>query len=327
MADTNITGSAASAPAGMYATYSSLLDRIGRHLHGIRSGFSSDQTNNIEDCIEDGLADVYNAHNWSFFRPIKTLSMTAPYTTGTIAISSGTVELTTGTWPSWAADGVLAVSNQYYEVASRTDDDTIVLEDTSVTVAAGTSYSLARPIYDLDASVEAIKGDMWYEQGQDDGYPVIQERALSQVLTWLQNDPYNDRPTKFALWAKDFDATEGSKRQLVVYPTPNAAYVYKAEMILRPTKISAVNQYPVGGEVLGAVITEACLAAAERNFDEQPGPHTQRFQELLAAAIKSDQEKTAPTRLGPDDPRDERRPYTLSRAQRMGITSINGVAQ
>jgi hypothetical protein len=85
----------------------------------------------------------------------------------------------------------------------------------------------------------------------------------------------------------------------------------------------------VGGETLTQVITEACLAAAEDNFEEQEGRHTKRFQELLPLAIAADMEKSSPTSLGRDAPRDERRngsSYWL-RSSRIGTVSIDGTDQ
>jgi hypothetical protein len=129
----------------MVASYSMLTDRVGHFLHGIRTGFDSDQLDNIEQCIRDGLHDVYSAHPWSFFRPIAEITTTAPYTTGTVSIVAGVVTLTGGTWPTWAATGVLKISNGYYEVDSRDSSTQITLEDTSVAAAALTTYELGRP--------------------------------------------------------------------------------------------------------------------------------------------------------------------------------------
>ena len=88
-----------------------------------------------------------------------------------------------------------------------------------------------------------------------------------------------------------------------------------------------VNQYPVGGETLSQVITEACLAAAEHNFDDTESVHEKRFLELLPLAVMADQEKSSPTSLGPDSPRGERRrvsDYWL-RSSRIGTPSLDGV--
>jgi len=308
----------------MPASYSSLLERVGHQLFGIRSSFSDDQTTDIEECIKDGLHDVYAAHRWSFFRPVKEITTTAPYDTGTVTVVDGVVTLATGTFPSWAAVGVLKVDSDYYDVDTRDGDNQITLEDTSVDVDAGTSYELGRPEYDLPTAFEAIEGDLAYEPGQSDFYPPVRQKHDGEIRRLRQDDPYHDRPIYYGIRTVEFDPTVGSRRRISLYPTPDATYVFKARMKLRATMIDEVNQYPVGAESLTQVITEACLAAAERNYDEQEGRHTKRFQELLPLAIAADQEMTSPTSLGPDAPRGENAD-TISRSVRMGDVTLDGV--
>jgi hypothetical protein len=98
-------------------------------------------------------------------------------------------------------------------------------------------------------------------------------------------------------------------------------------MILRPTMVDADNPYPVGGETLAAVITQACLSAAESNLDDTEAVHTKRFLELLPLAVRADQEKSSPTTLGPDASRSGRistSNYWL-RSARLGAVSLDGV--
>jgi hypothetical protein len=297
---------------GMLAGYTSLLERVGHHLFGLRSGFSADQTTDIEECIRDGLHDVYAAHS------------TAPYTTGTITVASGVVTLSGGTFPSWAAVGVLKLSNEYYDVNTRDGDTQITLEDTSVAQATAASYELGRPEYDLPTGFEAIEGDLTYEPGQSDFYPPVRQKHDGEIRRLRQDDPYHDRPVHYGIRTVEFDPTVGSRRRLSLYPTPDAAYVFKARMKLRSTMIDETNQYPIGAEMLSQVIVEACLAAAERNYDEEEGRHTKRFMELLPLAIAADQEVTSPTSLGPDAPRGEDAD-SIARSVRMGDVTINSV--
>ena len=314
----------------MVASYSSLLERVGHYLFGIRNSFSADQITDIEDCIKDGLHDIYTAHPWSFFRPVEDISTTAPYATGTVTIAAGVVTLSGGTFPSWAADGILKVSNSYYSVASRGGNTQLTLDDTSVTVASASAFELGRPEVELSSSFEAISGDsdLTYYPDQNQLYPPIQQRHDRQIRTWQQDNPYYDRPIFYSVRTVEFDPTVGSRKRLALYPTPDAAYVLRVPMILRPTMIDSTNQYPVGGETLAQVILEACLAAAERNFDEENKRHTERFQQLLPLAIRADLEKSSPTSLGPDMPKGERGrgiydDYWL-RSSRIGTLTLDG---
>jgi hypothetical protein len=310
----------------MVASYSSLLERVGHFLFGIRSSFSADQTSDIEECIRDGLHDVYSAHSWSFFRPTKLITTTAPYSTGTVTIASGVVTLagTGAVFPSWAAYGVLEVDDEYYEVSTRDSNAQITLDDTSVTAAAGSTYELTQQEYDLPTGFEAIEGSLTYERGMADGYPPVEFRHDEEIRKRQQDDPWTDHPRYFSVRTVEFDATVGSRRRLVFYPTPDVAYVLKARMKLRATMIDATNQYPVGGEAITQLIVEACLAAAERNYDEEAKQHTRRFMEMLPLAIQADMEMTSPTTLGSDAPR-ERNGYLMSRSALVGAITLNGV--
>lgn len=315
---------ARSAANSMLASYSGLVERVGHFLFGIRSGFSSDQTSDIEECIGDGLRDVYAAHNWSFFNPTKIITTTAPYATGTVTVASGVVTLSGGTFPSWAAYGVLEVDNEYYEVSTRDSGTQLTLEDTSVDADAGSAYELTQQEYDLPTGFEAIVGPLTYELGKADLYPPVTFRHDDEIRKRLQDDPYTDHPLYYSIRTVEFDPTVGSRRRLVFYPIPDAAYNLKAKMKLRATMIDSTNQYPVGGELIAQLIVEACLAAAERNYDEEAKQHTRRYMEMLPLSIAADQEFSSPTTLGRDAPTGETVRY-ITRASLMGDVSLDGV--
>lgn len=320
------------ATGGMVASYSSLLERVGHFLFGIRTGYSSDQTTDIEECIKDGLRDVYASHEWSFFRPIEDITTTAPLSTGTVEVTLGVVTLTGSTFPTWAADGTIKFGGNYYSVASYDTTTQITLDDLTADADALTTYEIARPEIPLDAAFEAVSNDsdLTYYPDQNELYPPVRQRHDQAIRAWQQDDPYFDRPVFYSVRTVEFDPTVGSRKRLAFYPTPDAAYVLRVPMILRPTMIDVTNQYPVGGETLAQVITEACLAAAERNFDEKDGKHTSRYMQHLPLAIVNDMQKSSPTSLGADMPRDERRrsgmyeDYYSAREQRIGTISLGG---
>jgi hypothetical protein len=245
----------------MTVSYSSLLERVGHFLFGLRTGFSSDQTDDIEMCIEDGLRRVYTAHNWSFFRPVKT-----------------------------------------------------------ITTASGT-YSYALP-----TGYESIETEMHYAPGESDFYPPVRERHDSEVRKLQQDneDTDYDRPRYFSVRTVEFDRTVGSRKQLILYPTPDAIYVLYARMTLRPVMIDDTHQYPVGGEQLAAVILESCLYSAEVNMDDNVGLHAKQFMELLPLAIQADLLSSSPRTLGSDAPSGE--PYydLESRKIQMGAITFDG---
>ena len=384
-----------SASTTMQASYYSLVERVGHFLFGKRTGMTADQRADVLQCIQDGLHDVHNAHSWSFFRPIEPITTTAPYktgtvtvdsgvvrlsggtfpswaavgvvkltdsyhqvstrdsntqvtlgttspssttyTTGTVVIASGVVTLTDGTFPSWAASGVLKVGSTYYDVDTRDSDTQVTLTDLTVNEASSAytlfksqSFELGRPQYDLPTGFEAIEHDIVFEPGDTECFPAISQASDRSIRSMRQHDPCYDRPRHYGIRTVEFDPTVGSRRRLVLYPTPDKEYFLKARMRLRPTMVDPINEYPIGGEALSQLFVEACLAAAERNFDEGTGEHSRRAAEMLPLAIKADQEMTSPKSLGPDGSEflSDRPDYTtLSRAHRMGEVTFNGVVQ
>jgi hypothetical protein len=149
-----------------------------------------------------------------------------------------------------------------------------------------------------------------------------------------QNNPYFDRPVFYSVRTVEFDPTVGSRKRLAFHPLPDAAYVLRVPMILRPTMLDSTNQYPVGGETLAQLIVQACLMSVELDFyekkeDGDAGRHTRRFQQMLPLAIRADLEKSSPTSLGPDCPRGESRDYgawdcDYARAARIGSLTLDG---
>ncbi|TXG78458.1 hypothetical protein E6Q11_00945 [Candidatus Dojkabacteria bacterium] len=317
---------------GAAVSYYSLLERVGHYLFGIRSGFSSDQTTDISDCINDGLRRVYSAHDWSFLHPVADVVTTAPYATGTVTIAAGVVTLTGGTFPSWAASGVLQVNNQYYSVASRGSNTQITLDTTSLTIATASSYQLARPEIPLDASFDSVSNDsdLTYYPSPECWYPPVRWRHDSTIRQLEGSNPEFDRPVFYSVRTSTFDPTVGSRKVLALYPAPDQVYTLRVPMILRPVLLDGTNLYPIGGEILSQVILEACLAAAEHNFEEREHVHEKRFQELIGLAIRDDQERSSPTSLGPDSPRGERGGFGVVdyeyrlREQRMGRLTFDG---
>lgn len=118
-----------------------------------------------EHAVRTTYRDLPGKHEWKYLRRRGQLVTTAPYSTGTVAYdhtggsSERMVTLTSGTWPSWAAYGILIISGVAYNITSRVSDSVITLEETTnpgSDVASGTEYSLARRLYPLPVAFRRI---------------------------------------------------------------------------------------------------------------------------------------------------------------------------
>lgn len=111
--------------------------------------------------VQLAYSNMMSQRNWTYYYHIGSINTVAYYATGTIAYthSTKTATLTGGTWPSWAADGVLVIDSVPYPVASRTSGSDIVLVDANnpgADVASGTVYSIYRETYTLPVDFGAM---------------------------------------------------------------------------------------------------------------------------------------------------------------------------
>ena len=327
------TSSATSGPV----SYLVLKERVGHYLFGAESGasFYKDQLTRIGYCISDGLRRVYSMYEWSFFKPVVDVVTTAPYSTGTVVVTNGVVTLTGGTFPSWAASGIFMVNKKYYSVASRDGNTQITLDTLTVNVASASAYSLARPVIPMDAAFDSIANDsdLAYYPGDDQWYPAASQRGDALIRKLEAENPEFSRPCFYSVRTDRFDPAVGSRKSLAFYPAPDAVYTLRVPMILRPVDLDDSNPYPIGAEMLSQVILEACLAAAEHNYEEREHVHEKRFQELIVLAIDRDKDRSTPTSLGPDAPRGEFGKHNVfdydyrTREQRIGRLTIGGQIQ
>lgn len=106
----------------------------------------------IRTAIHKAYSEVTTLRDWAYYHVHGRVITSAPYSTGTVTSSSGTVTLTGGTWPSWAALGAyIRIGEEIARVASRTSDTVLVL-DASVGLKGNVTsqpYTLYRTVYPL----------------------------------------------------------------------------------------------------------------------------------------------------------------------------------
>jgi len=301
---------ARAADAGLESDWDSLRKEVADFLGWTRddSGWSSDEVTRLAAIIKSGLLQVYFpqrarpelSYTWSWMRPAATIETVAPYSTGTVTVVSGVVTLSGGTFPSWAADGELTVSGGTYAVDTRDDNTQVTLEDTSVDVDAGTTYTLSRPTYELPSTFGgSFDGNLHYKPGTNVLWPPVKIVSDQQIRRRRQDDTTADRPLYASVRPVTFDPTTGQRWEITFYPTPNNVYELQGRYTVVPTMLSAVNKYPLGGVAMSEVFVESCLAIAEQRLNDQViGPHTKRFEALLEGAIANDAEAHAPDTLG-----------------------------
>lgn len=180
---------------------------------------------------------------WSFYYQRGRLSTVAPYSTGTVAYthSTRTLTLTSGTWPTWAANGVVAISNVAYDVQTRTSNTALVLSSTSnpgADVAAGTSYTIYRDTYPLPSDFLAM--DQAVAVGSSVAYP-----EYVHPREWLLPQQTQQSPGTPRAFTITRDPDDPGTMAVRFHPAPDAAYSFDFVYHARPRPL-LIDDYSTG---------------------------------------------------------------------------------
>lgn len=263
----------------------------GRNQHT----WSREETAKITRAVRFGESQFYKPpkvdgdppHLWSFLQPRLSVLFNAPYDTGTVAIASGIVTLTGGTWPSWAADGYLVVDGVGYTVASRTSNSVIVLDDTTVTVSSGAEYTLQQWQYTLpDDFGGFVEPTLSYRPNSNKFWDIARV-DVSEIMRLRQNEIAVDLPVYAVCPVNSTSASEGQRFEMLLYPTPSEDTYIEGEYIAAQNSTTDSLPYAMG-TVHSDCLLASCLAAAEVERDGRHGVRWEIFLERLMAAIAHD---------------------------------------
>lgn len=274
------------------------------------TAWDSNFSTRVDMCVDIGCRWVYEpsvlpkeftVHIWSFMQPkLARFTLNAPYDTGDIEIVDGVVTGSGTSFPSWAADGEIVVNGVSYTVASRSSGTSLTLDDTSVTVAAGSSYTLQQVDYVLPDLFGGFRGDLYLNQSLNTlGY--VLRRGDKNELLQLQKSNLADfasQPSRYAVFAGSQTGAADQEWLLTVWPFPDAEYTLTGFYTINPYRLTSALPYPMGGLPLSECLREAVLAAAEVEFRGEPGIHNTLFRERLMAAIFYDRQMSSPGNLG-----------------------------
>src|SRR5574338_846908 len=105
-----------------FVTYKDLVDYCLDYAGG---DVTVENRRKARRAVQNAYRDMAKDHRWRYYLIIGRLATVEYYSTGTIAYdhtggaNERQVTLTSGTWPSWAANGILVIDNVTYEVDSR----------------------------------------------------------------------------------------------------------------------------------------------------------------------------------------------------------------
>ena len=255
----------------------------------------------IDSIVDRGLRQFYypgvlpgeaEVHEWSFLKPVATISTNGPSSSSTITVSSGVVTLASGNWPSWAAEGTLSVADEDYEVNTRDSNSQLTLIDTSVDIAGGTSYELRHDELTLPTDFGGIIGPLTYSR--DSQEMEIRLVGESYIRALRQDKPQTDDAPIYAAVRPIQDSTFGTAFQLLLWPNPDKVYRINYKYNVEVTAGATIY----GGDPHAETIMASCLAIAETYAPERSNRHREIYKDLLAGSVMRDRKANATEYFG-----------------------------
>ncbi len=266
--------------------------------------WTSDMAADMALCIRGGLRKAYyppamspgeTPWQWSFLRTDYVLTTSAKYTTGTITVVDGVVTGSGTSFPTWAIDAWLVYGGKYYQVATYGSGTSLTLVDVSTAndAAAGTTYELIQYRFVLPNDFESLDGPVYWSPDQSLSNCPLQKRSDSYLRMLQQDsatDSFADEPKFYALVPYTIATTNIQKWAMIVWPAVTGVLNFKFRYNVQMADLDGTNLYPPGGAQHSEMILEACLSEVELKYNDAPGPHTEKWMQLLASSIKLDRQ-------------------------------------
>ena len=306
---------------------------------GLTAGnWTPDQLTIIDLAIQSGLRQFYyppkiddgEPHQWTFLRPVGSLTTIDTFSTGTVAIANGatTMTITGGVWPTWVVThGTLIINEIEYPVASRTDDDDIELVS-AWTLDTITEEELAlehNGNYDMDDNFGGIQGTLTYSPANNRAD--IRIVGENDIRTMRSATTSRAAPQFVAFRPTQPTGVAGQRWEAQFYPIPDDAYPLEFRFTAYLFKLDATNKFPYGGMVHSETIKQSMIAAAAATEDDAfdpTEPEYKKFITLLTASIGEDSKATTKRYFGQNLDRSDGHEETLTRSnlRRIGNATV-----
>jgi hypothetical protein len=281
------------------------------------AGLDATTENDFRAMIRAGLRKFFSPppidggiHQWRFLDRQFFAAYQAPYDTGTVTISGGTVTLDSGTWPTWAADGLLRVDGHSLFVTARTSDTVITISNTGLAEAAGTEYTLYRWRYPMPSDFGELIGRVVYAhpncgrmlRGVMDTEIRLRYAANFQTGSTRMyavvpggDSTADDDDWYFTFWPT-FDADASGSAPYRAVPSDN---LDSDDLLVGPAVIQA-------DAVHAQTMLAAILCAVEEYYNTDYG-WGERFMERLKTSIAHDRHTAGPVDFSGQPGVDQRR--------------------
>lgn len=271
------------------ATVSELLEYVRRRTN------DSTWTKDVavqRDIIRQALKRLCRARHWSFFRIRESINLTAPYTTGTVSLTDGSITVTgSGTTFESAMVGKffqLDGDQVAYKIAAVNSGTEIELDAQYVNAGGdnvtASAYQIIYPDYTLTNDVAKIVAIVHQELQVD-----LALTSADQMDTWIRSQNYTGTPLYFCPITND-----ANSQKVRLFPAPDRQYPLVVIYDRKPADPSTVDDtaevdWPANEDVLeAACFYEACRSPMFPQTNKMFNVARAEYEETLALASNED---------------------------------------
>ena len=152
-------------------------------------------------------------------------------------------------------------------------------------------------LYDMPSTFGAMVGDLVYDEDEDESR-IIRHTNPGMIDKNRACNDSTGRPYQFALRPKSVSMAASQVTEVMLYPTPDAAYGIIYHYDAKVETLSEDTPYMLGGQAHFETILQSCLAVAAARYKDDPlGKDYQLYLRRLRASVEADR-RMSPKTLG-----------------------------
>ena len=176
------------------------------------------------------------------------------------------------------------IRNFYYPPRMEGVDETYEWSFLRQTCSVVTSANIAD--YRMADGFGKVRGNVYFTGDDRERRPLVVVPVGTMLSMRRRDEKGVPRFASFRF--KQTYGTKGQFVEMMLFPTPDRIYTLEFGGEADTGRISAEKPFPLGGPSFAELVTESCLAAAERRVNDEAGLHTESFKTLLVSMIAKD---------------------------------------
>ncbi len=162
----------------------------------------------------------------------------------------------------------------------------------TVTTVSGTDD------YDMADNFNGVWGPITYVNA-DDSPVIIEVVPETRILQYRQYETIESYYPRYAAFRpKSSDGSDGQRWEMMLWPSPDAAYTLQLECQVNPSKLTAAKPYPLGGMLHSETILNSCMSVMEKRCHREQTYWRDAYMEALAQSIERDGDQAVPDSYG-----------------------------